>query len=67
MLKKFIHYLQSLRCKHKWEIHDEYIIAVFTDYQCLFNVMPDIPAYRVKKIILRCSKCWDMKEKEFKI
>ena len=70
MFKKFIHYLQSLRCKHKWEVHDEYTIAVFTDYQYLFNIMPNtpnVPEYKVRKIILRCSECGDMKEKEFKI
>ena len=67
MFKKFIQYLQSLRCTHKWEIHDEYTIAVFTDYQYLFNIMPNRPSYHINKVILRCSKCGDMKEKEFKI
>jgi hypothetical protein len=67
MFKKFIHYLQSLRCKHTWEIYDMYTAAVFTDYQYLFNIMPNRPEYKVKKIILRCSECGDMKEKEFKI
>lgn len=71
MLTKLKHWISSLFCIHQWDIYEEHIIAVYdtwgfeTDEELRLK-MKRPPSYRLKKIILRCKKCGDLKSRVFK-
>jgi hypothetical protein len=71
MLTKLKHWLSSLFCIHQWDIYEEHIISVYdtwgfeTDEELRLK-MKRPPSYHLKKIILRCKKCGDLKSRVFK-
>ena len=69
MLWRFIKWLIGSSCSHDWAIHEERTIAVCEeDVYMIFRDLSDVPiAYYEKSVILRCSKCGDMKHKKFKM
>jgi hypothetical protein len=69
MLWGFIKWLIGSSCSHYWVIHEEKTSAVCEESSyMIFRGLSDVPiSYYEKSVILRCSKCGDMKHKKFKM